>query len=189
MKTLLRLFIASFVAFALPVFADQPVATTWGIMPGGQDVPGAPVTITNGPSTPIPSMMYLGGAVISSSNPLPTSGGFSGAHALQGTITTATSLTLTPPANTNLRLLHINVSDNATQSTAGVITITATLNGVVVYVGGVYVPASALDNAGSLMQVNLNFSAVAPNAGTGSLVITLSGALSAGDIFVNAYFD
>lgn len=172
MKTLYRLIVASLLAFSLPAFAYNGVNA--GIMPWSN------------------SALVLNGAMVSTTNPLPTVAGaptVARATPLQGTITTATSLTLTPPANSNLRLLHLDVSDNATQTTAGVITVTATLNGVVVYVGGVYGPATALSNAGSLFQTSLNFAAVAPNDGTGSLVITLSGALTAGTIFVNAYFD
>ncbi len=172
MKTLTRLLLVSLLAFSLPAFAYNGVNA--GIMPWSN------------------SALVLNGSMVSSTNPLPTVSGapvVASATPLQGTITTATSLTLTPPANSNLRLLHIDVSDNSTQTTAGVITVTATLNGVVIYVGGVYVPATALSNAGSLFQTSLNFGAVAANAGTGSLVITLSGALATGDIFVNAYFD
>jgi len=106
-----------------------------------------------------------------------------------GTITTATSATVTPPANSNLRKLNLDLTENASIASAGIVTITATLNGVVVAKKGVYLPATAGGNIGITDIFQCDFSDIAFNTGaSGTFVVTLSTALATGQLDFNAYF-
>lgn len=108
---------------------------------------------------------------------------------LQSTITAATTATLTPgTANLNLRKLIIGLTENAIQAAAGVINLTATLNGTQVFKEGFYIPTTVAGQAGAAYHRDIPFDGIAFNAGTGSLVITLSSALTGGQIDINAYF-
>ena len=111
--------------------------------------------------------------------------------ALSGTISGAgVSVTLTPPANTNLRKLVVSLSENATLVTAGIDTVSATLNAVACYSEGVYLPATAVTSPGVAFTRTLDFDSIAPNAGAaGTLVVAISTALATGQVNVNAYFD
>jgi hypothetical protein len=139
---------------------------------------------------PAPITIVQGSGYLSSTNPIPMASAVQAVAPFNGSITgTATSVTITPPADANLRDIHIDITDNATLATAGVDTITATLNGVVIYSGGAFVPATALDTNGVLRSIDVNFGSIAPNAGSGTLVVTIGTALATGSVYVNAYFD
>lgn len=100
----------------------------------------------------------------------------------------ATSGNVSPSVpNTNLRKLILEVSGDATLGAAAEIGITVTLNAVTIFAAKVAVGTVA--GTGSLYARTLDFDAVAPNAGTGNLTVTLSGALTTGTVSANAYFD
>jgi hypothetical protein len=109
------------------------------------------------------------------------------AQAMAGIIApAATSLTLTPALpNKNLIKARIAFSDNSDVAASVEITLKLTLNGILIFSEIVYIPGSGLVNA---YIIDADFSAVGLNAGAGSLVTTISTALTVGKISVNAYF-
>ena len=95
-----------------------------------------------------------------------------------------------PPANSNLRKLVLSVTELATQVTAGENLITIVLNGNTIFSEGVYIPASSLAVNGTLYQREITFDHVVFNTGAlGTLTATIANALTAGALYVNAYFD
>ena len=106
-----------------------------------------------------------------------------------GVITGATlSTTITPAANTYLRRLIATFTGNAAMAVAGLNTLTATLNGVIVYEENVYLPVASANVIGAAYRVDLDMSKLGLAAGAGDLVVTLGTALSAGELDINAYF-
>ena len=96
----------------------------------------------------------------------------------------------TPPANSNLRKLVLGVTELATQATAGENLITISLNGTAIFSEGVYIPSSGLATNGALYQRDIPFDHFVFNTGaTGILTATIANALTAGALYVNAYFD
>ncbi len=190
-KKMKSFFLLCLLIFSAPAFADTPVALTYGTGITGQNIPASPVTVTNGPSTLLPSTLYADGAVITPTNPLPIAGEPKSAILVEGTATAAGSTTIgTPPVSSNLRDLIIDVSENVTQTTAGEDTIVVALNGVTVYSTSVYVPAGALTSSGILSHIDIGFSGTAFNTGSaGTLTVTLGTALATGNVQINAYFD
>ena len=95
-----------------------------------------------------------------------------------------------PPANSNLRKLVLSVTELATQATAGENLITIVLNGNTIFSEGVYIPASGLAVNGTLYQRDIDFDHIVFNTGaSGTLTATIANALTAGALYVNAYFD
>lgn len=95
----------------------------------------------------------------------------------------------TPPANSNIRLLYVGLSGDATQASGGQITATIALNSVTIAVISFYVAAAAQNvDYGGLERVR-DFGHVAFNAGsTGTLTCSLSAALITGSVNVSGYF-
>ncbi len=184
-------FLLCLLIFSMPVFADTPVALTYGTGVTGQNIPASPVTVTNGPSTLVPTSISANGAVVSNTAPLPSEILPQSATLVTGSATAAGATTIgTPPASSNLRDLVIDVSENATQTTAGEDTLVVALNGVTVYSTSVYVPAAPLTSSGILSHIDIGFDGTAFNTGSaGTLTVTLGTALATGNVQVNAYFD
>ena len=168
-------------------FVDYPVFTSDAAAAAGNST----VYIGN---TPVPvSESTLDGIVSSSyaAQGITSHLGAIGMTAVAGTISgTGTSVALTPPANSNLRKLLLSLSENATLATAGIDTITATLNGVQIFSEGIYIPAAAVSGVGLAYHRNIEFESIAANAGaTGNLTVAIDTALATGQLNVNAYFD
>ncbi len=100
----------------------------------------------------------------------------------------ATSGSVTPAANSTLQALMMGITGDAAQTTAGEVSVTVALNGVTVMVKKVFVPSSAL-GTGELVDWNMDFSKANFSTGaSGALTVTLSNALTAGTVYVNALF-
>lgn len=101
-----------------------------------------------------------------------------------------TTVNVTPTtANQNLRKLKISASGDATLAAAGEITLTATLNGSVIFTRTVYLTATT--PAGSPMIEVLcdeNFDMIGLPAAAGNLTVSITTALATGKIDINAYF-
>lgn len=90
-------------------------------------------------------------------------------------------------AQQNLRKLKIYLSQNATLAVAGTVTLSATLNGALIYSRTLYIPAViTVGDAGEV--ASLDFDTFAAPAAAGNLTITLSAALATGTVDANAYF-
>jgi hypothetical protein len=113
----------------------------------------------------------------------------SSASLVSGVVTASGSTTVgTPIANTNLRGLTVSLTGNASQATAGVLTVTLALNAVTVAVLSFFVPATA-GNIISGIEHFRDFNDVSFPVGTaGTLTCELSAALATGVINVNGYF-
>lgn len=99
------------------------------------------------------------------------------------------TITLTPAtAGQYLRKLVLSISDNATLAAAGLTTLTVSANGTQIFKQSIYVPAAALDSAGSLWELNLDFPQVGISMGTGTLTVVIGTALTAGIVEANGYF-
>ena len=139
-------------------------------------------TITNTPNVAVPASPGGGAGYLSTLTP-------SGATPLSAVLTTGTTVSVAPPANSNLRKLSVQLSANAIDAAAGLVTLTAVLGGVTVYTRAVYVP-TAQTSAVDLVNDVLDFDGVAVNAGAaGDLVFTVSTALTGGQWTFNAWFD
>ena len=100
----------------------------------------------------------------------------------------ATSGSVTPAANSTLQALMMGITGDAAQTTAGEVSVTVALNGVTVMVKKVFVPSAAL-GTGELVDWNTDFSKANFSTGaSGALTVTLSNALTAGTVYVNALF-
>lgn len=97
-----------------------------------------------------------------------------------------TTVTLGVPNSTYLRKLRIDLSANAIQTTAGIITMTITLNGLTLLVMDVFVPAVAGSGVGTINLLDRNFDVFSEGTGTTGLVVTLSAALTGGSLSINA---
>jgi len=113
------------------------------------------------------------------------------ASLISGSASAAGASTIgTPTANSNLRKLILGVTELATQATAGENLITISLNGTAIFSEGVYIPSSGLATNGALYQRDITFDHIVFNTGaTGTLTATWANALTAGALYVNAYFD
>lgn len=102
----------------------------------------------------------------------------------------AVSGVLTPTlANENLRKLLVSITGNAALAAAGLLTITATANGVQFFKRSIYLPAAA--PALPLPEVwreDVNFEVVGIPLAASNVTITLSAALTSGQLDANAYF-
>lgn len=140
---------------------------------------------------------------IVSPNPLPTSPSVNSAGvpyqidliptpsvAWQASITgAAVSATITPAVNTNLKKLHLSISENTTLAVAGTDLITVTLNGAIIYNENVWLPSAAITTNIGGIERHLDFSNIALNVGAaGTLVVTIATALASGFLDINAYF-
>jgi hypothetical protein len=180
--------------------ATQPVSGTVSVgnFPATQAVDGA-VSVDNFPATqPISGQVSLlqGTTDLSVTNPIfaqitntdlvvaPSS-----ASLVSGVVSASGSTTVgTPIANTNLRGLTVSLTGNASQATAGVLTVTLALDAVTVAVLSFFVPATA-GNIISGIEHFRDFSDVSfPVGSAGTLTCELSAALATGVINVNGYF-
>lgn len=161
------------------VTTNTAIITSGSVVSSGNPFP---VKTTSGSTTAVTN---------TSGSPLYTSDTVSSATLLSGSATASGSTSIgTPPANSNMRKIVLSINDNATQAVAGTETVTVTLNGNTVFSEGVYVPSTALSNSGELYQRQITFDNIAFNAGaTGTLTVSLANALTAGALYVNAYFD
>jgi len=101
----------------------------------------------------------------------------------------ATTVNVVPTvANQNLRKLQIAISGDAAKAAAGIVTVTATLNGVLIFSKALYLNAAAATNVLNYDVCNLEFNDLAPPAAAGNLTIALSAALTTGTVSANAYF-
>jgi len=100
----------------------------------------------------------------------------------------ATTATITPAANTNLRKLKITFSNNSTLAVAATILMTVILNGTAIYMENLYFPTTPTLGVGGEL-IKLDFEMLALNVGAaGTLVVTLASALTTGIVDINAYF-
>lgn len=109
------------------------------------------------------------------------------AHKTTGTGVTSDSVT-PPIQNLKLRKLVIAITEDAMVSVAGECQLVFSLNGQPFFSEGLYIPATSGVNAGEAYHRDLPFDGVAFFAGLGDLSWTLSKALTAGQMDVNAYF-
>lgn len=100
----------------------------------------------------------------------------------------STSTTITPPASSlKLTKLSLSITGNATLATAGIETITSTINGTTVLTDAVYIPSAAINNAQLYEKVwELDYAGF--EMSTYDLVINLSTALATGQVTINAFF-
>ncbi len=162
---------------------DEVVDTTLeGIISGTSD------TQTSTGAT-VYATLFEGGNPISDTNPLFTQPIPKSATLLSGSATASGATTIGTAPSANLRKLSLSIPGNAAQATAGDLSISISVNGVTVFSESVYVPATALDNAGLLYHRDLDFGSIVFAGGGGALVATLGAALSAGSLAVNAWFD
>jgi len=165
----------------------------------------ASVVFVDFPVLPNAGLINIGNTVnvqIAGPNPLPVSmpvnfGGAPyqtheinnvGTPVIDSSITGAVVLaSLVVPANSNLRLLVMNFSSDATLAIAGITTLTATLNGVLVYSQNIYLTAVAA--AARSPNIDLDYPDFNLNSGAaGTLDIAISTALATGVLDINAYF-
>lgn len=100
----------------------------------------------------------------------------------------ALTATIIPVASTNLKMLQLGLSGDASLAVAGEETISVSLNGTVIYSDVLSLPAAAGTNPSAWNQV-LDFSHIGLNAGAaGDLVVTIGTALATGKLSINAYF-
>jgi len=134
---------------------------------------------------------FVGGSPVTSGNALPVRSTVSTMTATSGSATASGTTTIaTPPANSNLRKLTLAIPGNAAQASAGNNAFSIALGGTIIFSEAPFIPATALSNAGDLYHRDLDFSAIAPNAGaSGTLTATLANALTSGSLQINAYFD
>lgn len=168
--------IKSILAAALLMFSVSAWASPPFRMQFGQGSNATDVTATN----PLP-MTVFGSVFTYSSAQI--------ANLVAGQATAAGATTIgTPPANGNLRLIHVEIPGNAIQAVAGDDLITIALNGVTVAILDPYIPAASV-GTGTLYAASYNFNAIGFNTGSaGTLTVTLTTALTAGAVNINAYF-
>jgi hypothetical protein len=160
------------------IFVDFPVLPNAGAV----SITGGSVGISGQPIDVLPAVNNAGSPYqVQEIPPL--------ASAPQYASGSSGTLTLTPMTTGQyLRKLVLSISANATLASAGVTTVTVSANGTQIFKQSVYVPASALDNAGSLWEVNLDFTEVGIAMGTGTLTAVLGTALTAGVLEANGFF-
>lgn len=96
----------------------------------------------------------------------------------------------TPPPNSDLRMIVIGVTEQATTGTAGEYPISIHLNSVEFYTENIYLGGTGGGNAGTLFEQTLMFHSLNLSSGaSGSLEVELTNALTSGKIQINAYFD
>jgi len=179
-----------------------PDNQTCSIIGNGQ----ATIVFVDFPVLPNAGQTNIAGTVnanIVSPNPLPTSptANASGlpyqidvipspSVAWQASITgAAVSATITPAANTNLKKLHLSISENTTLAVAGTDLITVTLNGAIIYKQNAWFPSAAITTNMIGIERHLDFSNIGLNVGAaGTLVVTIGTALATGFLDINAYF-
>lgn len=91
-------------------------------------------------------------------------------------------------ANQYLRKLCLRLTGNVSLAAAGLNVITATLNGIQIWKGSVYIPAAAA-NVAEYWKDELDFTSddIGLNFGAGDLVVTVGTALATGTLEINAY--
>lgn len=171
-------------------YVDYPVLNSPAVDING-NTQGGLVTVENPVTNPVNGQIIIGSAAVSPTNPLPAEILPQSATHVAGPATAAGATTIgTPPANSNLRRLILSVAGNSTQATAGGDLLTIALDGVTILTESVYIGATSLSSLGTLYQRDIDFSSIAFNAGAaGTLTATWANALTAGALYVNAYFD
>lgn len=165
---------------ATVVFVDFPVLPGAGAV----TIVGGSVGISGQPIATAPAANSAGIPYQNTEVPAATAAFFNdaitGASKTSGNIGPAA-------ANQNLRKLLLRLTGNASLAAAGLEVITATLNGIVIWRGSVYLPAAAGTEA-EVWRDELDFSKLGLNYGAaGSLVVTVSTALATGALEINAY--
>ncbi|MGH9436409.1 MAG: hypothetical protein ACRD22_00590 [Terriglobia bacterium] len=91
-------------------------------------------------------------------------------------------------ANQYLRKLSLRLTGNVSLAGAGLEVITATLNGVQIWKGSVYIPAASA-NVAEYWKEELDFASdgIGLNFGAGDLVVTVGTALATGSLEINVY--
>lgn len=104
---------------------------------------------------------------------------------------TASGLTTigTPPTNSDLRLLLLDIPENATTGTAGENLISVLLNGSIIFSQSVYMGTTGGGTGGALYQRDIHFNTLNFNANGGNLEVQIQTTLTAGLVQINAYFD
>lgn len=165
-------------------FVDFPVLPNSGLVDVGNTVNVNLLSSQSGFNLPVLVPLNSPGGIPYQVNQIPQTPTY-----IRGTITSATSLTIAAPALQNLRKLRIDLTENATLAAAGITTLTASLNGVVIATKGIYLPANVNGNIGITDVFKCDFDTIAFNSGaSGSLVVSLSTALASGQVNVGAYF-
>jgi hypothetical protein len=102
----------------------------------------------------------------------------------------AVSANVTPAtANQNLRKLLIYVTADAAMAAANENTVTATLNGVVIFERKFYLPAASVAVPfGGFTLCDLDADLIGLPTAAGNLTVALTTALSVGQLDINAYF-
>lgn len=109
------------------------------------------------------------------------------AHYDQITGATVTK-SITPTADTYLKKLILTVSANATTAAAGLNLLTVSLDASPIYKQALFFDTAAQTGDSFGERIELDFSTLGLNAGTGDLTISIATALNAGAIDINAYF-
>jgi|SRR6185437_8454172 len=108
-------------------------------------------------------------------------------NAITGATTSSGNI---PPgaANQYLRKLLLRLTGNVTLAAAGLNVITATLNGIQIWKGSIYIPAAATNTA-EYWKEELDFTSddIGLNFGGGDLIVTVGTALATGALEINAY--
>jgi hypothetical protein len=99
-----------------------------------------------------------------------------------------TTANFAPPANTNLKRLHIAGTCNLALAAAGATVLTVTLNGVTIFQRTLILPNPGLTSGPDLFSVPLDFDGIGLNAGAGNLTASLSVGVISGHVMLNAYF-
>ena len=161
------------------VFVDFPVLPNQGQTSIAGTVN---VNVVSPASIPVSPTANAGGLPYSTQEiPLPV-------VAWYGSIATAaTTVSITPANNTNLRKLYITFSDNCTLAAAGTVLMTVTLNAVAIYKENLYFPTTPTPGIGGEV-IKLDFAMLGLNVGAGNLTVTLASALATGTVDINAYF-
>jgi len=169
-------------------YVDYPVLNSPAVDING-NTQGGLVTVENPVSNPVNGQIIIAGAGLSATNPLPANILATSATFVTGLATTAGATIIgTPPANSNLRRLILSMAENSTQAAAGGDLLTIALNGVTILKEAIYIGSTL--SSSTLYQRDIDFSSIAFNTGaTGTLTATLANALTAGALYVNAYFD
>jgi len=99
----------------------------------------------------------------------------------------AVSAVIAPVANSIMRRLRLALTGDASLAAAGALTISAVLNGVMVFSEIVHMPAVAGTGA-QLYVADYDVSDLAYNVGAGNLTVNISAALATGSLSINTSF-
>jgi hypothetical protein len=100
----------------------------------------------------------------------------------------ATSASINPPDNTNLKKLILSINASARLAASGDVPITVTLNGSQIFKMTIYLGAGNSGGDSFAEDYQLDFSNLGLNSGAGDLVTSIGTALAGGAVDINAYF-